>query len=303
MLVTTVVLYYPTHRHPFVRYDDNEYVYENPHVQGGLTWESVRWAFTSSRAANWHPLTWLSHASDCQIFGLKPAGPHDENILLHAGNAVLLFWILLQATGYTWRSFMVAALFALHPINVESVVWIAERKNLFSMTFFLLALAAYRWYASRPRLGPYVLVSSLFALGLMAKPQVITLPCVLLLWDYWPLRRMFPSQPDETEVADTIPPRSLLWLVLEKLPLFVLVVASAIVTLHVQEPNRMFYPRLLCAGNGIVSYVVYVGKAIWPTRLAPFYPHPEHLSALDVSLSALFLLLITLLSEEQTGDN
>jgi hypothetical protein len=147
---------------------------ENAHVQTGLNWDTVEWAFTSYDQANWHPVTWLSHALDCQLFQLEPAGHHGTNVLLHALNVVLLFGILVQATGSAGRSFMVAALFALHPINVESVVWIAERKNLLSMLFFLLALGVYRWYAREPRPGHYAVAALLFALGLMAKPQVIT---------------------------------------------------------------------------------------------------------------------------------
>ncbi len=150
----------------------------------------MEWAFTTYYASNWHPLTWLSHALDCQMFGLDPAGPHEVNLLLHVVNVLLLFWVLDRATGMAGRSAMVAGLFALHPINVETVAWVAERKNLLSMLFLLLALAAYRWYARQPGAGRYVLVAFLFVLGLMAKPQVITLPFLLLLWDYWPLQRM-----------------------------------------------------------------------------------------------------------------
>ena len=188
LVLATVALYSRVSHYPFVNYDDGDYVTNNLHIQNGLDGDTVHWAFTSYAAANWHPVTWLSHALDCQLFDLDPAGPHDVNLLLHVINALLLFLVLRHATGFTGRSFMVAALFALHPVNVESVVWIAERKNLLSMLFFLLALGAYRWYVSKPRIGRYAVVALLFALGLMAKPQVITFPFVLLLWDYWPLR-------------------------------------------------------------------------------------------------------------------
>src|SRR5271167_1057227 len=191
LAIATLTLYYPLRGHPFVNYDDSLYVTENAQVQAGLTWLTVEWAFTTFAVGTWHPLTWLSHALDCQWFGLDPSGHHDTNLLLHTLNVVLLFWVLRAATGYAGRSAMVAALFALHPVNVESVAWIAERKNLLSMLFFLLALGSYRWYALKPRVDRYVLVALLYALGLMAKPQVITLPFVLLLWDYWPLQRMF----------------------------------------------------------------------------------------------------------------
>ena len=190
LVVVTTALYLRVNGFPFVNYDDTLYVTQNTVVQDGVTWNTIRWSFTTYRVGTWHPLTWLSHALDCQLFDLDPAGPHDVNALLHVLNVVLLFWVLQRATGFSGRSFMVAALFALHPINVESVVWIAERKNSLSMLFFLLALGAYRWYVADRRSGRYVAVSVLFALGLMAKPQVITFPFVLLLWDYWPLGRI-----------------------------------------------------------------------------------------------------------------
>ncbi len=175
----TVALYARVARYNFVNYDDTLYVTQNVQVQEGLTPATLRWAFTTYSVGTWHPLTWLSHALDCQLFDLDPAGPHCVNLLLHIVNAVLLFWILQRATGFTGRSFVVAALFALHPINVESVVWIAERKNSLSLLFFLLALGAYRWYVAKPKAGRYLAVAALFALGLMAKPQVITFPFVL----------------------------------------------------------------------------------------------------------------------------
>jgi hypothetical protein len=221
VVVATVALYFPVNHHPFVNYDDDEYVTDNVHVKAGLTGETVAWAFTTYDAANWHPLTWFSHALDYQLFQLDPAGHHDTNLLLHALNVALLFWVLWQATGYPGRSLMVAALFALHPINVESVVWVAERKNLLSMLFFLLALGAYRWYARQPRVGRYAAVTLLYVLGLLSKPQVITLPFVLLLWDYWPLRRMAIRDEQSTDAsgpAATFPQRSFAWLVKEKLP-------------------------------------------------------------------------------------
>jgi len=175
LAIATLALYYPVHSHPFLNYDDSLYVTENDQVQAGLTWLTVKWAFTTFEMGEWHPLTWLSHALDCQLFGLDPSGHHDTSLLLHTLNVLLLFWVLQAATGYLGRSAMVAALFALHPINVESVAWIAERKNLLSMMFFLLALGSYRWYAREPKLGRYAVVAFLYALGLLAKPQVITM--------------------------------------------------------------------------------------------------------------------------------
>ena len=201
LALATVATYYPVSGHPFLDFDDSKYVTQNAHVQAGITGSTVQWAFTTYYASNWHPLTWLSHALDCQMFGLSPAGPHDINLLLQVVNVLLLFWVLQSATGRLAPSAMVAGLFALHPINVETVAWVAERKNLLSMLFLLLALAGYRWYVSRPGAGRYILVAVLFALGLMAKPQVITLPFLLLLWDYWPLRRRLPQTPDENDRA------------------------------------------------------------------------------------------------------
>src|SRR5271154_4869563 len=169
LVLSTLALYNPVALHPFVNYDDDRYVTDNAHVRAGLNWDTVRWAFTTYDEANWHPLTWLSHAMDCQLFGLNPAGHHYISVLLHAVNVVLVFWLLWTATGVAGRSFMVAALFALHPINVESVAWVAERKSVLSMLFLLLALWAYGWYARRPDLGRYLAVMALFACGLMAK--------------------------------------------------------------------------------------------------------------------------------------
>jgi protein O-mannosyl-transferase len=300
LVVATLALYYPVNSHPFVNYDDTLYVTENAHVQAGLQWKTVKWAFTTYDEANWHPLTWLSHALDYQLFQLNAAGHHDVNLLLHVLNVLLLFWVLLRATGLAGRSFMVAALFAVHPINVQTVAWVAERKNLLSMLFFLLALGAYRWYARRPRVGPYAVVAALFALGLMAKPQIITLPCVLLLWDYWPLRRMFARAGDAEYPATptTIPPKGLIWLIVEKLPLFAIAGANAVITMHAQRHGgaRNWFPRLIRLGNAIVCYARYIGKTFWPSKLALFYPHPgDTLKLWKVVAALIFLLAITAL--------
>jgi hypothetical protein len=298
LVIATIALYYPVHTHPFVNFDDAAYVSDNAHVKSGLSLETVQWAFTTSEAANWHPLTWLSHAADCQFFGLNPAGHHVVNVLFHAVNAALLFWVLLLATGFAGRSFMVAALFAFHPVNVESVAWIAERKTVLSTMFFLLALGAYTYYARRPRLTRYALVALLFALGLMAKPQIIILPCILLLWDYWPLQRTSFDEDAIPATAASVPKapgrRGLLWLCLEKVPLFILAAASAIITLHAQHGAKHWYPRLIRVGNGILSYALYIKNAIWPWRLAPLYPHPgTSLVWSQVFMAAAILLGIT----------
>jgi hypothetical protein len=225
LVVITVALYAPVHSHPFFNLDDYFDVADNVHVHHGLDWETIKWSFTAMNMANWIPLSWLSHAIDYQMFGRNPAGHHDMNVFFHALDVVLLFWVLKRATGYTGRSFMVAALFAVHPMNVEAVAWIAERRSVLSMVFFLLALGAYRWYARNPTDRRYTVIALLFALGLLAKPQVITLPFVLLLWDYWPLQRMFPNAPSSSPQPEPgiFPPQTLSQLIKEKIPLLFLV--------------------------------------------------------------------------------
>ena len=306
LVVAAIAVYYPVHWQPFANYDDPDYVSDNLHVRAGLQWSTIRWAMTARDAANWHPVTWLSHALDVQLFGITPAGPHDVNLLLHIANALLLFWVLRRATGFVGRSWMVAALFALHPINVESVAWIAERKNLLSMFFFLLALEAYRRYAIAPRddrsrTWRYLLVAVLFALGLMSKPQVITLPFVLLLWDYWPLERLaLHSSPfvfrqhGSTGTSGEKRMANSEWrgLLLEKVPLLALCFASAAITLNAQAAGgaTSYYGHWLRLENAIVSYVRYLGKAFWPSHLALFYPYPLHPYHVAVVVADAFLL-------------
>ena len=275
LLVVTIAVYAPVHNHPFANLDDPKYVTENPHIQDGLTLDAVFWSFTHGYAGNYHPLTWISHAADVQMFGMEPAGHHDVNVLLHALNAVLLFWVLKRATGYTWRSLMVAALFALHPLNVESVAWIAERKTVLSSLFCLLALGAYRWYVGKPGKLRYAVMTALFLLGLASKPQIIMLPLVLLLWDFWPLGRMFAGQPG-APVANALPAKSLRWLITEKIPLFFICLMDASVTLIAQHVAGESQPWPLWARleNAVVSYTRYIRKAFWPTNLALYYPHP-----------------------------
>ena len=289
--------YYPVGGHPFLDFDDTKYVTQNAHVQGGMSWSTVQWAFTTYYASNWHPLTWLSHALDCQMFGLDPAGPHEINLLLQVVNVLLVFWVLQRATGRLGPSAMVAGLFALHPINVETVAWVAERKNLLSMLFLLLALAAYRWYARQPQVGRYILVAVLFALGLMAKPQVITLPFLLLLWDYWPLQRVSPkTQADNDTEAEIFPARSFLQLVVEKLPLLAMSAVSAVITVKAQQAGASVqslrkFPFPLRLENAIVAYGRYLGKAIWPSSLSPLYPFSRTAPPVWQLLAAVTVLL------------
>ncbi|MGB7584271.1 MAG: tetratricopeptide repeat protein [Terriglobales bacterium] len=282
LVVATLALYNPVIHHPFVNFDDDRYVTDNIHVRAGLHWETVRWAFTTFDEANWHPLTWLSHALDCQLFGLNPAGHHYVNVLVHALNAFVLFWVLWRATGATARSWMVAALFALHPINVESVAWVAERKTVLSMMFFLLALAAYAGYAKRPSIARYMGVAALFACGLMAKPMVITFPFLLLLWDYWPLQRS----------------QSFAKLAMEKIPLLALSAASAVITVKAQRAGNAVgsmveYPLAMRVENAAIAYARYLGKALWPSHLSPQYPYPGGALTWPAFGAAILLLAIT----------
>jgi Tfp pilus assembly protein PilF len=295
IVVATLTLYNPVNRHPFVNYDDDRYVAENPHIHDGLTWGTVTWAFTSTEQANWHPLTWISHALDYEFFHLNPAGHHFTSLLIHALNAVLLFLLLVRATNRVGPSLFVAGLFVFHPINVESVAWIAERKNVLSTLFFLLTIAAYGWYALKPGWQRYLAVATLFGMGLMSKPMVITLPCVLLLLDYWPLGRIRGS---ESPVVRP-PQMPMSKLLSEKLPLLALSVASAILTMQAQQAAGAMRSTLQFSlgvrlENAIVAYAMYLWKMVWPARLAPLYPHPgDSLAAWQITLSALALLVIT----------
>jgi Tfp pilus assembly protein PilF len=292
LVLASLVLYNSAGRHPFTNYDDAEYVTDNPHVCQGLDWSAIKWAFTTTEQANWHPLTWLSHELDWQLFRQNPAGHHYVNVLLHAINVWLLFMVLLQATGFVWRSWMVAALFALHPINVESVAWVAERKNLLSTLFFLVGLVAYRWYTQKRNPGLYGLVSVSFALGLMAKPQAITFPFVLLLWDYWPLERM---RSGHSEASSAPLGLTFAHLVREKIPLFALSAASAVITLKAQVAGgairtMLQMPMPVRLGNAALSYVRYLEKAFWPSRLSLMYPYLWPSAWLWPVMLALFLL-------------
>jgi len=279
----------------FVNYDDNDYVVHNPEVKAGLSPAGAAWAFTTTHAANWHPLTWLSLQLDASLFGGGSAwGFHLSNVLLHAATVVLLFLALRRLTGAVWRSAAVAALFAVHPAHVESVAWVAERKDVLSGLFWMLTLLAYAWYAERPGWGRYLLVLAAFALGLMAKPMLVTLPCVLLLLDYWPLQRV----PAACGLAQTLS-RKRLALLLEKLPLFALTGAACAMTVYAQQKGGAVNTleqlplgdRLL---NTVAAYAGYLGEMVWPTGLAPFYPHPrERLLLAQAGRAGLVLALIT----------
>src|SRR5438270_10489222 len=295
LALVTLALYNPVTQMGFVKVDDPAYVTANRNVQNVLTWKTMRWAFLSIDAANWHPLTWLSHALDYQLFHLKAAGHHYDSLLLHALSVVLLFLFLESITGYAGRSMAVAALFAVHPMNVESVAWISERKNVLCTVFFFLGLYVYQWYVTHPELKRYFAVVVTFALALMAKPMAITFPCVLLLLDYWPLRRMNLRAKHAGELVDRR--RSLFWLVLEKLPLILLSVGSGIITVIAQKGGgalRTEYGLPLRLGNAVISYARYIGKAFWPSKLAALYPFPRNgVPTWQVAAAALLIVLIS----------
>ena len=286
----TLALYNPVNRHPFVNYDDDRYVTENPHVRQGLTADTFTWALTSTEQANWHPLTWMSHALDVSLYRMNPAGHHFTSVLLHAVNVILLFLFLSRATGRTGPSLFVAAMFALHPINVESVAWVAERKNVLCTMFFLLTLLAYVWYSKQPGWKRHVVVFALFAAGLASKPMVITLPFVLLLLDYWPLGRVGKES------------SSLARLLLEKVPLLALSAASAFITMKAQQSGGAVrstaeFSLGVRVANAIYAYAMYLWKMVWPARLAPLYPHPgDSLAAWQLAFAAIVLIAITALT-------
>ena len=316
LAAATLAVYSRAVRNPFLHVDDHNYVTENPQVQAGITWQTFTWALTTAAAENWHPLTWLSHALDCQLYGLNPAGHHSTNILLHALNVALLFLLLLRATGATGRSLLVAALFALHPINVESVAWIAERKNVLSTLFFLSTLGAYGWYARKPDVKRYLAVVAGFVLGLASKPMVITLPFVLLLLDFWPLQRIQGwGQPSSTvkgrkrktrspdlpaDKVFPVPQFPFSKLIVEKLPLLALCIASAAITIIAQRNYAIrpleAYPLGGRIANAIYSYASYVWKTFWPTPLAFDYPYPrDGRPVWQLGLAVLFLVAVSIL--------
>ena len=286
LLSITLAVYWQIRDHKFTNYDDTVYVTENPHVQRGLVGSSIIWAFTTTEQANWHPLTWLSHMLDCQLFGLNPGAHHLTSLFLHLANVLLLFAVLRRMTGALWRPAFVSALFALHPLHVESVAWVAERKDVLSTLFWLLTMLAYAGYAERPTRARYVLTLVAFALGLMAKPMLVTLPFVLLLLDYWPLDRMaYAGRDDNTPkrarkgIGSSKQRLSLSRLVWEKTPFFALAAISSVVTFSVQRKagamsNMEVFPLWSRIANALVSYLRYLGKTIWPSDLAVLYPHP-----------------------------
>ncbi|MBN1105173.1 MAG: tetratricopeptide repeat protein [Deltaproteobacteria bacterium] len=299
LLVVTLAIYQGVTEYEFVNFDDIQYVTDNPHVRSGITLRGLRWAFAESHAGNWHPLTWISHMLDCQLFGLRPGMHHLVNLLFHMLNTVLLFLVFSRATGALWRSAFLAALFAVHPLHVESVAWVSERKDVLSTFFGILALRAYVTYARRPAIRRFVPVLLLFAAGLLSKPMLVTLPFVLLLLDYWPLGRWQNRRSAHTsnhglrESFHT----GLVW---EKIPLLLLSALVGLVTFLVQRKGGLvlgleIIPLDLRMANALISYMEYVGRTIWPAGLAVYYVHPASIPLWKAAGAGIFLLCLTLL--------
>jgi tetratricopeptide (TPR) repeat protein len=285
LVAAIIAVYWPVYKYDFAKYDDDKYVTKNINIQSGINPRFIRWAFTTGYFSYWHPITWISHAIDYQLFKNWGGGHHLTNVFFHIANTLVLFYVLMRMTGAVWPSAFVAAIFALHPLHVESVAWIAERKDVLSTFFWLLTMWAYIRYVENPRLKWYSAAIMLFILGLMSKPMVVTLPFVLLLLDYWPLQRKITRR-----------------LIIEKIPFFICSFLICMVTFLVQKSNNAmgametlgFKVRV---GNAIFSYVAYIAKMLWPSRLAVFYPHPgSELSITAVIICALPLLLISVYS-------
>ena len=281
LVVAIVAVFWQLKDCNFISYDDGLYVIENQEVNSGITLKGIAWSFTTFHAANWHPLTWLSHMVDVELYGLNPVGHHFTNLILHIANTLLLFLLLARITKAFWPSAMLAALFALHPLRVESVAWVAERKDVLSAFFWLTTMWAYVWYVEGSSLKRYLLVMLSYALGLMAKPMLVTLPLVLLLLDWWPLGRFhLLLRPGESHFATNLPwgtNKTFAGLILEKVPLLALAAISMVITILAQQQALIPLERIplqFRLANAIYSYAGYLGKMIWPGHLAIFYPHP-----------------------------
>ena len=327
LAIATFAIYWQVGNHEFISFDDDDYVTENRYVQDGLTLKGIVWAFSEPHAHNWHPLTWLSHMLDCQLFGLKPGRHHLVNLFFHVANTLLLFLIFRRMTNALWQSAFVAGLFALHPLHVESVAWVAERKDVLSTLFWMLTMGAYVYYVERPGYKRYFFVFVFFVLGLMSKPMLVTLPFVLLLLDYWPLMRLnlaklgtritaAAPQPasrvkkkqksqqqtrkDTAQTKGTVESRAL-WpeirpLLKEKIPFFVVTIIFCFVTFYAQhrvvKPMEL-YPLDGRIANALISYVSYIGKMLWPVKLSIFYPYVGVALFSWQAVSAMLVLMVT----------
>src|SRR5207248_8640231 len=301
----TWLVFGQTLTHDFINYDDQVYVYENPQVTSGLTLNGIIWAFTHSVSGNWHPLTIATHMIDCQLYGLEPGGHHCTNVVLHTLAVLLLFFVLREITSAIWPSAFVAALLAIHPLRVESVAWVSERKDVLSAVFFMLTLAAYVRYTRRSSIANYLLMTFFFALGLMSKPMLVTLPFVLLLLDYWPLARFaapinLANDAESSGWLDRLPVAEKL--ILEKIPLVLLSAVSCLIALVLQGRalNPIAHiPLLLRVYNASVSYVIYIWQMFWPDKLALLYPYPlGRLSIWPCVFAIGLLLAVTLVAWE-----
>lgn len=293
MLLVTLAVFARTAGHEFINFDDTIYVTDNPAVKDGLKPRTVAWAFTSTTASNWHPLTWLSHMTDVQLFGLNPRGHHLTSVVIHAASALLLFLLLAQVTSAPWQSLFVATLFALHPLHVESVAWVAERKDVLSGLFWTLTLLLYARYTRKPGMGRYLATLACFALGLMTKPMLVTLPLVLLLLDWWPLGRFSPGGAGEGEEKPAAK-----WLLKEKIPFLALSALSSVLTVYAQHHGGAMAtldkaPLGLRVSNAVIAYATYISDTFWPHDLALLYPFPTSILLGRLVGAALLLLLIS----------
>lgn len=297
LVIATLLVYWQVRNYSFVNYDDRQYVTHNHYVNTGFTLDSIKWSFTAIHASNWHPLTWLSHMLDCQIYGMNSGQHHLTNVLLHILNTLLLFLVFKRMTGKLWQSGFVAALFALHPLHVESVAWVAERKDLLSTFFWMLTLWSYTRYVEHSEFKQYLLAVLFFMLGLLAKPMLVTLPFVLLLLDYWPLRRFELGSRGGNNLQQRRFNFNLLW---EKIPLFFLSAVSSVVTYLAQESSGAVnslavIPFHIRIANATVSYASYIGKMIWPHKLAVFYPYPESIVSWKIAGAGMLLVGISVI--------
>jgi len=296
LVISILCVYWQVRNFSFVNFDDGQYVTGNYHVQAGLTLESLRWSLTATQASNWHPLTWLSHMLDCQIYGMNPGHHHMTSVLFHILNSLLLFFIIKKISGSLWKSAFVAALFALHPLHVESVTWVAERKDVLSTFFWMLTMWCYVGYVENSRLDKYLLFILFYILGLMAKPMLVTLPFILLLLDYWPLKRF--QLKSSNNKNPTIQRPFYFGLIWEKIPLFLLSAASSVVTYLVQKSGGTvdsltsipFHDRI---ANALVSYVSYIGKMLWPHNLAVLYPYQKSIALWKIAGAGLLFMMIS----------
>ena len=303
LVLTIFIAYEPMRQSEFIDFDDYEYVIDNQNVTNGISCQSFSWALTAKHSSNWHPLTWLSHMMDCLLFGLSAPWHHLTSLLIHTANTLLLFVVFRRMTNMFWRSAFIAAAFALHPLHVESVAWVSERKDVLSTLFWILTMYAYLGYVKRPGAGRYLLTVLAFAFGLMAKPMLVTLPFVLLLLDYWPLGRLQPAEninnTKRTQRNNPSQWRIFCHLAWEKAPFFALSAASCIVTFLVQQAGGAVHkaPFIYRLGNAFLSYAKYILKTAWPSRLAIYYPHPQQqLSIWQTAVSALLIVSVTLWS-------